>query len=185
MLSLGVDRVTTARLIGRRPEPGDLGDLQRIWTDPRIPEEQWPADLRTAEDTQRVLEDSIAHWERWGFGTWTVLEREGGAIVGRAGLDHTTIEGRPEVEVAWFTDPDRAGRGYATEMGAEAVRVGFEVLELDDIVAFTMTTNTPSQAVIGKLGFTFEREIEHVGLPHVLFRLARSDWRGVEGSSDG
>lgn len=185
MVSLGVDRVTTARLIGRRPEPGDLGDLQRIWTDPRIPEEQWPADLRTAEDAQRILEDSIAHWERWGFGTWTVLERDGGAIVGRVGLDHTTIEGRPEVEVAWFTDVDRAGRGYATEMGTEAVRVGFEVLELDDIVAFTMTTNTASQAVIRKLGFTFEREIEHVGLPHVLFRLARSDRPGVERSSDG
>jgi RimJ/RimL family protein N-acetyltransferase len=184
-MSLGVDRVTTDRLIGRRPEPGDLGDLQRIWTDARIPEEQWPADLRTAADAQRVLESDFAHWERWGFGAWTVLERESGQTVGRIGIEHTTVADRAEVEVLWFVDTDCAGRGYATEMAREALRAGFDVLELDDLVAFTMTTNTASQAVIRKLGFTFEREIEHAGLPHVLFRLTRSDRERLERGADG
>ena len=175
MPSLGVDRVTTDRLIGRRPEPTDLPALQAIWTDHRIGEEQWPADLRTAEDARHVLDDSIAHWERWGFGPWTVLERETMEVVGRAGVEHTTVAGRPEVEALWFLDAECWGRGYATEIAREGLRVAFDVLELDDLVAFTMTTNLPSQAVIGRLGFTFEREIEHAGLPHRLYRLRRGD----------
>jgi RimJ/RimL family protein N-acetyltransferase len=175
MASLGVDRVTTDRLIGRRPEPTDLPALQAIWTDHRIGEEQWPADLRTADDARRVLDGSIAHWERWGFGPWIVVERETMEVVGRAGVQHTRVAGRPEVEALWFLDPDRWGRGYATEIAREALRVAFDVLELDDLIAFTMTTNRPSQAVIGRLGFTFEREIEHAGLPHLLYRLRRED----------
>jgi RimJ/RimL family protein N-acetyltransferase len=182
---MAIDRVTTARLVGCRPEPGDLPALQAIWTDHRIGEEQWPADLRTADDARRVLESSIAHWERWGFGPWIVRERETGTVVGRVGIGHTTVGGRAEIEVVWFMSPDAWGRGYAGEMAAEAVRVAFEELELDDLVAFTMPTNLPSQAVMRRLGFTFERDIVHAGLPHVLFRLTRSDGGGLSGAVDG
>lgn len=180
-----VDRVTTERLVGRRPEPGDLPAMQAMWTDHRIPEEQWPADLRTAEDARRILADDISHWERWGFGAWTVLERDGGAIVGRVGIRHTTVGGRPEVEGLWMIAADRWGRGYATEMAREGIRVAFDVLELDDLVAFTMTTNRASQAVIARLGFAFEREIDHVGLPHLLYRLRNSDGSGVDRGAGG
>jgi [ribosomal protein S5]-alanine N-acetyltransferase len=185
MVALGVDRVTTARLIGRRPEPGDLAALQAIWTDHRIGEHQWPEHLRTSSHARDALSMAIAHWERWDFGPWTVLEREGGEIVGRVGIDHTTVGGRPEVEIGWFLSADTWGRGYATEMAREAIRVAFEVLELDDLVAFTMTSNAPSQAVIGRLGFVFEREVEHAGLQHVLFRLRRSDAPGVGEAAHG
>lgn len=29
------------------------------------------------------------------------------------------------------------------------------------------------------VGFAFERGVEHAGLPHLLYRLRASDWRGV------
>jgi len=71
------------------------------------------------------------HWDRWEFGPWTVLERGSERIVGRVGLEYTTKFGHPEVEVEWFIDPDAWGRGYATEMAAEAVRAAFTTLGLD------------------------------------------------------
>jgi ribosomal-protein-alanine N-acetyltransferase len=58
-------------------------------------------------------------------------------------------------------------------MAREAVRVAFEVLELDEVVAFTIDVNAPSRRVMEKLGMTFGAEIEHAGLPHVLYRLHR------------
>jgi ribosomal-protein-alanine N-acetyltransferase len=154
---LGVDRVATARLVGRRPEEGDADAWVRWYTDPRIDEAAWPADLRTADDARRVLADVLRHWERWGFGLWTVLA--GGAPVGKAGVQHTTVAGRPEVELAWFFDADVWGQGYATEIAREAVRVTFQVLELDDVVAFTTPANAASQAVMRKLGMTYEADI--------------------------
>jgi ribosomal-protein-alanine N-acetyltransferase len=166
----GIERVTTPRLVGRRPVVEDLPALVRIFTDGRTPEEAWPEHLRTADRVEAMLDEAIRHWERWGFGVWTVLA--GDAVVGRIGLAHTDDTGRPEVELAWFVDPDAWGRGYATELAQEAVRVAFEVLELDSVVAFTMQTNRASQAVMRKLGMTYEGDIVQAGLPHVLYRLS-------------
>lgn len=170
-----VGDVTTERLLGRRPIEGDEEDYVRIWTDLRVPEDAWPAELRTTDDARRVLRESIAHWERWGFGPWTVVEHDTRAVIGRVGLRHTIVAGQPEVEVGWFLSGDVWGQGYATEMAREAVRAGFDALELSDLVSFTTPANVASRAVIGRLGFHFEAEIEHAGLPHLLFRLRRAD----------
>lgn len=170
-IDFGIDRVATARLAARRPEPGDLGAYQRIWTDPRIDEDAWPADLRTADRAQAMLDAQIAHWERWGFGPWTVLLA--GAPIGYAGVRHDEVDGRPEVELMWFLDPDRWGQGYATEVAREAVRVAFEVLELDALVAQTTHANRASQKVMEKLGMSYVKDTVHAGLPHVLYRLER------------
>ena len=168
-IDFGIDRVATARLVGRRPEPGDLGAYQRIWTDPRVEEDVWPAHLRTADRAETMLRDQIAHWDRWGFGPWTMLRD--GAPIGYAGMRHDEVAGRPEVEVMWFVDPDHWGHGYATELAREAIRVAFEVLELDSLVAQTVTGNAASRAVMEKLGMAYEGDVIHAGLPHVLYRL--------------
>jgi [ribosomal protein S5]-alanine N-acetyltransferase len=165
--------VTTERLFGRRPEPGDLEDYVRIFTDPRVDEDLWPADLRTSDKVAAILKGSIEHWDRWEFGPWTVLERSSERIVGRVGLEYTTKFGHPEVEVEWFIDPDAWGRGYATEMAQEAVRAAFTTLGLDEVISYTTPDNTASRAVMEKLGMTYERDVENAGMPHVLYRLAR------------
>jgi ribosomal-protein-alanine N-acetyltransferase len=169
-----VDRVATARLVGRRPEPGDADAYVRFYGDPRTPEELWPSALRTPDHARASLAEFIAHWQRWDFGVWTVL-LPGGEVVGHAGVQHTTVGDRPEVELLWFIHPDRRNRGYATEMAREAVRMAFDVLELDDVVSFTVEGNGASRAVMEKLGMTYERGVAHAGLPHVLYRLTRSD----------
>jgi [ribosomal protein S5]-alanine N-acetyltransferase len=165
--------VTTERLFGRRPEPGDLEDYVRIFTDPRVDEDLWPADLRTSDQVAAILKGSIEHWDRWEFGPWTVLERSSDRIVGRVGLEYTTKFGHPEVEVEWFIDPDAWGRGYATEMAQEAVRAAFTTLGLDEVISYTTPDNTASRTVMEKLGMTYERDVENAGMPHVLYRLAR------------
>jgi ribosomal-protein-alanine N-acetyltransferase len=169
-VDFGIERVATARLAGRRPEPGDALAYARIFTDARVAEEAWPEHLRTADRAHAVLADIIRHWARWGFGPWTVLLD--GAPIGYAGLRHADVGGRPEVELMWFLDADHWGQGYATEMGREAVRVAFEILELDSVVAETVDVNHASRAVMEKLGMRYERDVVHVGLPHVLYRLS-------------
>ena len=44
-------------------------------------------------------------------------------------------------------------------------------LGLDEVVAFTLPTNTPSRAVLERLGFTFAGDVVHADLLHVLYRL--------------
>jgi ribosomal-protein-alanine N-acetyltransferase len=170
-IDFGIDRVATARLVGRRPEPGDALPYGRIFTDARVAEEVWPEHLRTTDRAGAMLESSIAHWERWGFGPWTVLLD--GEVIGYDGLRHAEVAGRPAIELMWFLDADHWGAGYATEMAREAVRVAFDVLELDEVVAQTVDVNHASRGVMEKLGMRHVDTVMHAGLPHVVYRLQR------------
>jgi ribosomal-protein-alanine N-acetyltransferase len=96
-----------------------------------------------------------------------------GEPIGYAGLRHDEVAGRPEVEMMWFVDPDHWGHGYATELARETVRVAFDVLELDSVVAQTTPGNAASRTVMEKLGMVCEGDTVHAGLPHVVYRLTR------------
>jgi ribosomal-protein-alanine N-acetyltransferase len=170
-VDFGIDHVSTARLVGRPPEPGDAAVYAQIFTDARVAEEAWPEHQRTADRALALLDHFLRHWERWGFGPWTVLHDS--TPIGYTGLRHADVDGRPEVELLWFLDADRWGHGYGTEMAQEAVRVAFDVLELDAVVAQTVDVNHASRAVMEKLGMTYERDTVHAGLPHVLYRRSR------------
>ena len=67
---------------------------------------------------------------------------------------------------------DRAGAlgsGPATELAQASVDVAFDELGLREVVAFTLPDNVASRRVMEKAGLRYEREIVHVGLPHVLY----------------
>jgi RimJ/RimL family protein N-acetyltransferase len=170
-VDFGIDRVATRRLVGRRPEPGDALPFAQILTDPRIDEAVWPEHLRTADRAGEMVKEMIAHWERWGFGPWTVLLD--GEVIGYDGVRHAEVAGRPVVELLWFLSAAHWGQGYATEMAREAVRVAFEVLELDELWAETVDVNRASRSVMEKLGMRHVEDVVHVGLPHVVYVLRR------------
>lgn len=170
----GVTPVNTERLRGDRTTPEDLEPWSRLLLDEDFGDD-WPYDLRTPEYALEIHDKDRAHWERFGFGPWSVRERATNDYVGRIGLDYTRATGRPEVQVGWIVAAERRGKGYATEMAREAIRIGFEVLELDHLIALIITENEASLAIAEKLGFHEAGEIDHHGLPHLLLRLDRDD----------
>jgi RimJ/RimL family protein N-acetyltransferase len=91
------------------------------------------------------------------------------------------VGGRDEVEVGYGIVPEFWGQGMATELARESVRVGFAVLGRADLVSFTLPTNQKSRRVMEKAGFRYERDVEHAGLPHVLYRLRQAEWAGGSG----
>ena len=166
------DHVETARLTLDRPRLEDLSGLQAVIADPRVGEHQFPARFRTAELTESLLQRALSHWDEHGFGPWVV--RRHAELIGRAGLMTSEFEGRACVEAKWFLDPGHWGHGYATEAARAAIEAGFTQLGLTEILAWTMTTNLPSQAVMRRLGFEEIGSIERAGLPHVAFALRRT-----------
>jgi [ribosomal protein S5]-alanine N-acetyltransferase len=42
---------------------------------------------------------------------------------------------------------------------------------LGTVISYTLPGNLASRRVMEKLGFSYEREIVHYDLPHVLYRL--------------
>jgi RimJ/RimL family protein N-acetyltransferase len=116
-----------------------------------------------------------------GWGLWVV---DAGGFRGFTGLNPAppALPFAPAVEVGWRLARDAWGQGFATEAARAAVSYGFDALGLDEIVSFTATINTPSLAVMQRLGMTRDpaEDFDHPAVPvghpvrrHVLYRLPR------------
>jgi RimJ/RimL family protein N-acetyltransferase len=127
-------------------------------------------------DATRALEHDLLHWQHHGFGPWVLRSRDEDRFVGRGGLAWTTVEGSAMVELPWSLLPEFQGRGLAAESAVAALGVASRV-GLKRVVSLTLPGNRASRRVMEKIGLTFEREIEHCGLPHVLYGIDLRVWR--------
>jgi ribosomal-protein-alanine N-acetyltransferase len=166
---IAVERFETARM---RAEP--IGPQHRDGLIALLGDERVGATLGGVADAASVddqIARSEAHWARYGFGWYAFLDRATGALVARGGPHNCHVAGRDEVEIAWAVASERWNQGLATELGAASLAVAFGPLGLSDVVSFTLPDNRASRRVMEKLGFAFERDAIHAGLPHVLYRL--------------
>jgi RimJ/RimL family protein N-acetyltransferase len=168
--------VQTDRLTGERPALEHLDAFAALLAEPGVAKTMWPGNLggpRTRDQSEAWLRKDLAHWELLDYGPWFAFERDTGELVGRIGPRITIVAGVLEAELAWIVRPDRWGRGYAGELAAPARDLLFE-RGLRSVVAYTLVTNKASRRVMEKLGMAYERDIEHAGLPHVLYRSHRA-----------
>ena len=161
--------VETERLRAEPVAAEHAEELRALLEDPRVGATL--GGVLTPAQVRGSAEAMAEHWARHGFGYWVWRDRATGELVGRGGLHHTHVGGRDEVEVGWAVMADRWGEGFATEIGRASARHAFGELELLDVVAFTLPDNHASRRVMEKLGFAYERDVLHAGLPHVLCRL--------------
>jgi RimJ/RimL family protein N-acetyltransferase len=162
----------TERLLLRQPAPEDRALYHAHFTHPEV--ERWlrpsPLPPFNAGAIEELVEDDQAHWTDHGFGPWVLVERGTGAFAGRGGLHWTVVEETAMVELAWSVEPHLHGRGYATEMAGAAIERARD-LRLDELVALVLPANAPSRRVAEKVGCELDGEVDHAGLPHLLFRL--------------
>ena len=165
----GTDRIETPRLAGEPVSASHHGELCRLLGDPRVG--RTLGGTRTPDEVAVWIAEEELHRAANGFGQWMWRVRSSGEFAGRGGLRRTEIDGVTETEAAWAVVPELWGRGYATEIGRASVACAFERLGLADLVAFTLPDNVASRRVMDKLGFEYEKDISHQGLPHVRYRL--------------
>lgn len=160
------------RLVGERVGPQHRELLIALWNDPRVA--VWLGGTQPEPELSLRVDRWLAHWDEHGFGPWLLRRRGDAEVVGYVGLLRTAAVGEPAVEVLWSVAPAHWRQGYASEAAQTAVQVAFETLALDEVVAFTMTTNEASQGVMRAARMTYVRDFEHAGLPHVLYVRRRS-----------
>lgn len=173
----------TERLVLRRWRDSDRAPFAALNADP-VAMEHFPSTLDRAQSDALVDRIEVDLDER-GWGLWAVEAPDRAPFVGFVGLNVPGFEAHftPCVEVGWRLAREHWGNGYATEAARAAVTFGFDELGLDEIVSFTSTTNTRSQAVMVRLGMTRDPadDFDHPRLEpghrlrrHVLYRLRRA-----------
>ena len=106
-------------------------------------------------------------YELYGFGVWTVLLRETGEVIGRAGLSYR--EGFEDPELGFLIAVPWQGRGLATEVCRAILTFGKEELEFTKVIAFVMPENAVSCHLLQKLGFQEKEEVRLLGKRHLLW----------------
>ncbi len=176
----------TERLRLRQWCAADRDPFAALNADPNVME-FFPAPLDRASSDVIADRCQLLIAERgWGF--WAVETKQTQEFIGFVGL-HTPVAELPFspcVEIGWRLAFAHWGKGFATEAARGALRVGFELLRLPEIVSFTSVHNRRSRAVMERLGMQEAAEkFEHPSVPvgsvlrqHCLYRLSRTKWVG-------
>lgn len=101
----------------------------------------------------------------YGFGIWTVLLKETGEVIGRAGLD--LREGSEIPELGFVIGVPWQGRGLATEVCSAILRYAEEELALSCVQAFARPENRESLRLLERLGFERQGSISQDGIAYL------------------
>lgn len=175
----------TSRLIVRQWRPSDREAFAALNADP-IVMAHFPARLAREESDALADRCECLIAER-GWGAWATESKATGEFIGFVGLHipQDDLPLSPCVEILWRLAPAHWHHGFATEAARGALQVGFEVLQLPEIVSFTVPANMRSRAVMERLGMQMDAAtFEHPGLPvghalrtHVSYRISCDRWR--------
>lgn len=175
--------VETERLYLRQWRAADREPFAVLNADIRVTEFLPSALDRAASDAMADRLESLIAERGWGL--WAVETKQHGRFIGFVGL-HIPAPGLPFspcVEVGWRLAFEYWGKGYASEAARHSLRIGFERLDLSEIVAFTAFSNVRSRALMERLGMQPDGSFEHPRIPegnplrpHYLYRLSREHW---------
>lgn len=110
---------------------------------------------------REVVEATVAHYQRTGFKrpwiSYVGLEDE--VPVGVCGFKGQPVDGR--VEIAYGTAPGHEGKGVATALAAELVKLAREENASLTVFAQTLPEENASTSILKKLGFQMMRTVDH------------------------
>ena len=144
--------IQTDRLVLRRSVPADAETISAYRSDPNVNRQQgWE---RTDVDSVRADIVEMSRRSPGDPGGWvqfTVLDREGGRIVGDVGLSLAEPEANV-IKVGYTIAPRFQGAGLATEAIAALVDYAFDTLGAEAVRAHASALNSPSIRVAEKVG---------------------------------
>jgi len=162
----------TERLTLRPLAPEDAEAYAAMRYHPAVAEWLLPAAGDPVDAALASIERFAQSWQQRRYAPWGLFLE--GRLIGHGGLNFVPEFG--ETEVLWALHPDFWGQGYATEMARAALDYGFKERGLRLIFAMTMPDNSPSQAVMRRLGLTYRKNVVYKGFDAVWLDITREKW---------
>lgn len=158
------DILETGRCRVRETTVEDVDSFYQIYAEPSI--------TAYMENLFADREEEIAYTKDYiekvygfyGYGMWTVLEKEGNAVIGRAGI--IWREGYDLPELGFVIGVPWQGKGYAFEVCEAILDYAKEELSMERVQALVRPGNEKSLRLCEKLGFARSGETEVDGESH-------------------
>lgn len=165
-----MDHFSTARLTAERLREDHLADLVELHLDVEV--SRYLGGVRTPEVTKVYLATNMAHWDRHGFGLWTLRTKDE-AFAGRAGIRHIVVNEIDEIEIAYAFKREFWGQGLASEIATALTQIGLSQLQLSSLIGIVSLGNAASRCVLEKSKYLFEQSTNHNGEDVAIYRIRR------------
>jgi len=109
------------------------------------------------EIKRRIVENVLGDYEKYGFGRLAVELKGENKFIGFTGLKY--LDDMDEVDLGYRFMKEYWGKGIATESARACVKLGFESLGLNKMIAMVLPENKGSIRVLEKINFQYEKEI--------------------------
>lgn len=156
------DITETKRCLIRETTTEDADGFYEIYKEPSITEYMENLYANREEEISYIQDYIKNVYGFYGYGMWTVIEKESGAIIGRAGL--SLRDGCDIPELGFMIGVPWQRQGYAYEVCQAVLAYGREELDFTRFQALIMKGNEKSKRLCEKLGFTFWEEVEVDGV---------------------
>lgn len=131
--------------------------------------------IEPLEDYEKEKEKLRAYIESrypfYGYGMWTVTDRQTGKVIGRAGLEEREIDGVEYTEIGYMLHHLYRRNGIGTKLCESILEYAKTTLYIEEIHAFTHEENMVSKHLLEKLGFEFCGKVPDKG--RVLWHYRR------------
>lgn len=148
----------TERLILRKFVLADAPFILELLNTPSWLQFIGDKNVRNLVDAENYLKNgSLKSYEENGFGFYLVGEKSTQKPIGMCGfIKRQELE---DVDLGFAFLPDYIGKGFGYETAKATLEYGKDVLKFKRIVAIVDQRNLPSNALLQKLGFVFEKTI--------------------------
>jgi ribosomal-protein-alanine N-acetyltransferase len=187
MILSEIIEIKTNRLLLRQWRSRDFDSFARINANKSVMA-YYPAPMtrQQSDEFANNIQKRISK-NKWVF--WAVEIPEVCDFIGFVGLNRPVYDLPFEagIEIGWRLSDQYWGKGYATEAAQAALSVGFNRLNLTEIVAFASVLNTASINVMKRLHMQDTQYLfDHPKIPdghklreHCLYKINSQSWKTI------
>ncbi|WP_343346438.1 GNAT family protein [Terrisporobacter petrolearius] len=133
---------------------------------------------KTINDTKRFVQIFfINNYKQGKIGNYVIYHKNDKKVIGNIGINNIRTKSK-EGEIGICINPKYWGNDYSTELTVITLITGFELLDLDKLVALTYSENKYTPKSLNNLGFKYVKTYKpkrNLQVSH-RFELTKSDY---------
>ena len=148
--------IETERLLLREITFEDKEELFQLHSDPEV--QKWTGEsvVVSMKEIEWSIQTRHNDYKTYGYGRLAAIEKSTGAFIGWTGL--TYLPEFDKVDLGYRLKKQYWGMGFATEASLALIQYGFDILNLEEIIAIALPENEGSIKVMQKVGMVYDKQ---------------------------
>ncbi|MEH0153066.1 GNAT family N-acetyltransferase [Limibacter armeniacum] len=168
--------IETERLLLREITFDDKEELLQLHSDPEV--QKWTGEpvIESMKEIEKAIDIRQNNYRQYGFGRLAAIQKDTSEFIGWVGL--TYLQEFDKVDLGYRLKKKYWGMGFATEASKAIIDYGFNILNLDLIIAIALPENKASIRVMEKVGMIYDKQApyDEMILDAIWYKLDRTTY---------